>query len=349
MPLALRISRFGIGNLRLERLSSEPLGAGMVRVAFAVVSLNHRDLLVMRGTYGPDLGVPLIPCSDGAGVVVEVGDGADGLVPGERVCTHMVPDWLAGPLEPQMRLTTLGGPAQGVLCEERVLPIGAVVPIPQAMSFEAAACLPVAGLAAWGALTTEAQIGPGNHVLLSGTGGVSMMGLGIAKALGARVAITSSSDQKLARVAALGADLTVNYRRDGWAERVREWSGGGVDAVLDIGGAETLEQSVRAARDGGLVALLGVAEPGARWPDLAQILMRRIRLHGIFVGSRAELERYVAFVAAHRIAPVIDHVFDGLASARQAFAHLVTGRHLGKIVIRLASQTGRAARSRVDS
>jgi NADPH:quinone reductase-like Zn-dependent oxidoreductase len=147
--------------------------------------------------------------------------------------------------------------------------------------------------------------------------------------------MTSSSDHKRERVSALGVDLTVNYRSEGWAERVREWSGGGVDAVLDMGGAETLDQSVRAARDGGLVALLGVGTAGARSPDLAQILMRRIRVHGIFVGSRAELDRYVAFVAAHRIAPVIDRVFDGLGSARQAFAHLVTGRHLGKIVIRL--------------
>jgi NADPH:quinone reductase-like Zn-dependent oxidoreductase len=223
-----------------------------------------------------------------------------------------------------------------VLCDERVLPIGAVVRIPDTLSFEEAACLPVAGLAAWSALTTEARIGPGSHVLLSGTGGVSMMGLGIAKALGARVAMTSSADHKLERVAALGVDLTVNYRSDGWAERVREWSGGGVDVVLDMGGVETLDQSVRAARDGGLVALLSVGTAGGRAPDLAQILMRRIRLHGIFVGSRAELDRYVAFIAAHRIAPVIDCVFDGLGSGRQAFAHLVTGGHLGKIVIRLA-------------
>jgi NADPH:quinone reductase-like Zn-dependent oxidoreductase len=334
MPLAMRLSRFGVGNLRLEQLPSEPLGACMVRVAFAAVSLNHRDLLVTRGTYGPDLPLPLIPCSDGTGVVVEVGDDAGGLAVGDRVCTHMVPDWLDGPFEPRMRLTTLGGPAQGVLCEERVLPISAVAPIPETLSFEAAACLPVAGLAAWSALTTEAQIGPGGYVLLSGTGGVSMMALGIAKALGARVAVTSSSDQKLMRVAALGVDLTVNYRNDGWAERVREWSGGGVDAVLDIGGAETLDQSVRATRDGGLVAVLGTA-PGGRSPDLAQIMMRRIRLHGVFVDSRSELQRYVAFVVGHQIAPVIDRVFDGISSARQAFAHLIAGQHLGKIVLRL--------------
>ena len=171
MPLAMRLSRFGVGNLRLEQFPSEPLGAGMVRVAIAAVSLNHRDLLVIRGTYGPDLPLPLIPCSDAAGVVVDVGDDAGNLARGDRVCTHMVPDWLDGPFEPRMRLTTLGGPAQGVLCEERVLPIGAVVPIPDAVSFEEAACLPVAGLAAWSALATEAQIGPGSHVLLQAPAG----------------------------------------------------------------------------------------------------------------------------------------------------------------------------------
>lgn len=334
MPVAICLSRFGVGNLRPEQLPAEPLGAGMVRVAFAAVSLNHRDVLVIRGSYGPDLPLPLIPCSDGAGVVVEIGDDAGGLAPGDRVCTHMVPEWLDGRLEPRMRLTTLGGPARGVLCEERVLPVGAVAPIPDTLSFEQAACLPVAGLAAWSALTTEAQIGPGSHVLLPGTGGVGLMGLGIAKAIGAHVAMTSSSDQKLAQLTALGADLTVNYRNQGWAERVREWSGGGVDAVLDTGAA-TLDQSVRAARDGGLVALLGVPAGAERPLELAPIVMRRIRLHGIFVGSRAELGRYVAFVASHRIAPVIDRVFDGLGSARQAFSHFIAGRPVGKVVLRI--------------
>ena len=335
MPLAMRLHRFGLGNLRSERLPAEPIGDGLVRVAFAAVSLNYRDLLVMRGIYGPGLELPLVPCSDGTGVVVEAGADAGDLAPGDRVCTHMVPGWQDGPLEPQMRLGTLGGPAQGVLCEERVLPRTALVPIPDGLGFEQAACLPVAGLAAWSALATEAQIGPGSHVLLPGTGGVGMIGLAIAKALGARVAVTSSSDEKLARVRALGADFTANYRRAGWTDLVREWSGGGVDAALDIGGG-TLDQSVHAVRDGGLVALLGVLEPAARPPDLAEIVMRRIRLHGVFVGSRVELERCLAFVAAHRIEPVIDRVFSGLGAARAAVAHLAAGRHTGKIVIRVA-------------
>ena len=233
-----------------------------------------------------------------------------------------------------MRLTTLGGPAQGVLCEERVLPVGAVAPIPDTVSFEEAACLPVAGLAAWSALTTEARIGPGSHVLLSGTGGVSMMGLGIAKALGARVAMTSSSDQKLARVAALGADLTVNYRGE---LRPSGFANGAAAASTPCSTPAPQRPSTSRFGRRATAASSRCSGPGppAAARDLAQIMMRRIRLPGIFVGSRVELGRYVAFVAAHRIAPVIDRVFDGLGSARQAFAHLVTGGHLGKIVIRL--------------
>lgn len=338
MPLAVAFDRFGVGNLRLDRRPAEPLCPGLVRIAVSAVALNHRDLLVVRGAYAPDLPLPLVPCSDAAGTVVETAADVADLAPGDRVCTHMVPDWQNGPLEPAMRRTTLGGPAQGVLCEERVLPRGAVAAIPHTLSFEAAACLPTAGLAAWSALGAAGGTGPDSHLLLPGTGGMAMLALAIAKARGARVAVSSSSDEKLARVTALGTDLTVNYRQEGWVERVREWSGGGVDAALDIGGAAGLDQSVRAVRDGGLVALLGVMASGDadRPPDLAQILMRGIRLHGIFVGSRAELERLLAFVAEHRISPVIDRIFDGLETAREAFAHLAGGGHIGKVVIRLA-------------
>ena len=336
MTLAMSCHRLGLANLRSEVMAPEALGADQVRVAIKVVSLNHRDVLVMRGAYGPGLSLPLIPCSDAAGVVTEVGPGAAPLVPGDRVCTHMVPDWHAGRLEPQMRLTTLGGPSPGVLCEERVLPRTAVVRIPDSLSFEEAACLPVAGLAAWSALTTEASIGPGARVLLQGTGGLSLLGLQIAKALGAEVAVISSSDAKLARLREIGADFTADSRREDWGELVRRWSEAGVDTVLEVGGGRTFNQSVRATRDGGCIALLGLRERDVCAVNLPEILLRRIRVQGIFVGSRAELERYVSFVAANAIKPVIDRVFDGLATARHAFAYLLAGRHLGKIVIRVA-------------
>lgn len=333
MPLAMTLHRFGIGNLRPEHRPSEVIDKQMVRVAVKAVALNYRDILVMRGTYGPGLALPLIPCSDGAGIVLDVGVDVDDLRTGDRVCTHMVPDWQDGPLEPRMRLSTLGGPAQGILCEERVLPRSAVTPIPDDLEFEEAACLPVAGLAAWCALN-GGDIQRGSRVLLLGTGGVSMMALTIARALGAHIAVTSSSDEKLARVRVLGADLTVNYRKEGWVERVRAWSEGGVDIVVEVGGQGTLDQSIRATRDGGHIALLGVLARGSGAANLSEVLMRQIHLHGIFVGSRAELERFVGFVAAHKIEPVIERIFDGLEAARCAFAHLLAGQHIGKILIR---------------
>jgi NADPH:quinone reductase-like Zn-dependent oxidoreductase len=310
----------------------------MVRIAVKAVSLNYRDVLVIRGTYGPGVNLPLIPGSDAAGVVLEVGQAVTDLQVGARVCTHMVPDWHDGRLEPHMRLTTLGGPADGVLCEERVLPRTAVLPIPETLSLEGAACLPVAGLTAWSALRTEARIGPGSRVLVLGTGGVSMMGLQIAKTLGAQVAVTSSSDTKLQRVAALGADYTVNYRREPWADKVRQWSDGGVDAVLEVGGSGTFDQSVRATRDGGCIALLGVLAQRACPVNLTEVLMRRIRVQGMFVGSRVEFEDYLRFVATHGIHPVIDRIFEGLLATRQAFAHLLMGQHIGKVVMHLAAE-----------
>jgi NADPH:quinone reductase-like Zn-dependent oxidoreductase len=336
MPLAMAIERFGLGNLRPDHWPGERLGPGLVRIAVKAVALNYRDVLVVRGTYAPGLSLPLIPCSDGAGVVLDVGADVAGLKPGDRVCTHMVPEWQDGALERCMRSTTLGGPAQGVLCEERVLPSSAVLRIPETLSFEEAACLPVAGLTAWCALVRHAGIGPGSRVLLLGTGGVSIMALQICKRLGAHVAVTSSSDTKLARVEALGADFTANYRREPWARSVREWSGGGVDAVLDIGGAGSLEESIKATRDGGTVVLLGILASRARPTDLTEILVRQIRIQGMFVGSRADLERYIAFVDSNGIHPVIDRIFERLTAARHAFVHLVTGRHLGKVVIRVA-------------
>jgi NADPH:quinone reductase-like Zn-dependent oxidoreductase len=331
----MAIRRFGLANLRSERRDPEPLEDGHARVAFRAVSLNHRDVLVMRGTYAAGLPLPLIPCSDGAGVVLEVGSGVPGLAPGDAVCSHMVPDWTDGRLEPRMRLTTLGGPAQGVLSEERVLPAAALVPMPRTLSFEQAACLPVAGLAAWCALAA-ASVGRGDRVLILGTGGVSTLGLQIATRLGAEVAVVSSSDAKLERVHSLGASFTANYRRGPWAEAVRRWSDGGVDAVLEIGGSATIGQSVAATRDGGCVAVLGAQGHGVPAGVLTDVLVRGIRVQGVFVGSRTDLERYFRFVETHAIEPIIDRVFEELTAARQAFAHFLAGTHLGKVVVRVS-------------
>jgi NADPH:quinone reductase-like Zn-dependent oxidoreductase len=211
-----------------------------------------------------------------------------------------------------------------------------VVPIPATLPLEHAACLPVAGLAAWCALACETTTGPGSRVLLMGTGGLSTIALQIARALGAQVAVVSASDAKLDRMRALGADFTANRRREGWGGLVRAWSGEGVDTVLETGGDGTFDQSVTATRDEGCIALLGNQGPGLRSTRLTDVLMRRIRVQGVFVGCRVELERYLRFVEAYRLAPIIDRVFDGLANARHAFAHLLAGQHLGKIVVRVS-------------
>jgi NADPH:quinone reductase-like Zn-dependent oxidoreductase len=333
MPLAMSLDNFGLANLRSVERESEALGEGLVRVGIRAVSLNYRDVLIMRGTYGEPVSLPLIPCSDGAGVVLEVGAGVMDLGPGARVCAHMVPDWQQGQLEPRMRRTTLGGPAQGVLCEQRVLPRTALVQIPDTLTFERAACLPVAGLAAWSALTAGVEIGRASRVLLVGTGGVSMLGLRIAKTLGAKVAVVSSSDDKLARVGALGADFVANYRRAGWGQLVYRWSEGGVDIVLETGGSETFDESMAATRDGGCIAVLGVRGRVVHPVTLADVVTRRIRLQGIFVGSRVDLQHLVRFVEAHALDPIIDRVFTRLSAARAAFAYLLSGQHLGKIVV----------------
>jgi NADPH:quinone reductase-like Zn-dependent oxidoreductase len=336
MPSAIVLNSFGLGNLRQETRPLEPLGDGLARVEIRAVSLNYRDLLVMRGIYDPGLRLPLIPLSDAAGVILEVGSQVDGLRPGDRVVTHAIPDWQEGPFNSRLTRSLLGGPAQGVLSEQRVLPARALLRIPDCVGFEHAACLPVAGLAAWSALRTEAGIDRGSTVLLQGTGGLAMMALAIAKALGARVAATSSLAEKRARLQELGADFVGDHSAPAWSSAVREWSGGGVDAAFDIGRTPSLKELADAVRDGGTILALGVMAHRLRQVDFADLVVRRIRLQGVFLGRRVEFSELLDFVAANRIEPVIDQVYEGLGPARRAIANFAGGGHFGKIVVRVA-------------
>jgi NADPH:quinone reductase-like Zn-dependent oxidoreductase len=336
VPSAIVLNAFGLGNLRQETRPLEPLADGLARVEIRAVSLNYRDLLVTRGVYDPGLKLPLIPLSDAAGVILECGSQVDGLRPGDRVVTHAIPDWQEGPFSSRLTRSLLGGPAQGVLSEQRVLPARALLRIPEGIGFDQAACLPVAGLAAWSALRTEARIDRGSTVLLQGTGGLAMMAFTIAKALGARVAATSSSAEKRARLQELGADFVGDSTAPAWSNAVREWSGGGVDAVLDVGGTASLKEPAGAVRDGGSILALGVMAHRSRQIDFADLVVRRIRLQGIFLGSRVEFSELLDFVAANRIEPLIDQVYEGLGQARRAIANFVGGGHLGKIVVRVA-------------
>jgi NADPH:quinone reductase-like Zn-dependent oxidoreductase len=335
MPQAIVTRQFGLGNLRVETWPEEAVGRGLVRVSVRAVSLNQIDLLVIRGIYDPGLELPLIPLSDGAGVVTETGDDVVDLRPGDRVVVHAVPDWLDGPATPAVSRTTLGASAHGLLAEERVLPAHAVLRIPDTMRFEHAACLPVAGLAAWSALRTVAGIGPGSRVLLQGSGGLATMALVLARAAGARVAVSSGSAAGAARMRDHGADFVVDRCQPGWGTEVLEWSGEGVDAVLDVGGTHSLDHELRAVRDGGVIVAMGVMAHRVRQVDFAAVVRRRIRVRGVAFGSRAEFADLIDFVAARRLEPIVGRVYNGLGQARQAIADFAGGGHFGKIVVRM--------------
>ena len=331
---AIQFHQFGLENLAAQELPSPQLGPTGVRVKPKTVSLNFRDLLMILGHYNPHLEMPLIPCSDGVGDVLEVGSEVKDLQPGDRVCSTMIPDWDSGTPGPNLLQTTLGGPVDGLLATEVVLPRQAWLKVPDQINNHTAACLPVAGLTAWTALSTFGQVGPGTKVLLLGTGGVSMMSLQIAKALGASVAITSSSAEKLERAKSYGADFCINYKTNPkWSKNVLEWAPNGVDLVVEVGGAGTFNQSVKSVRAGGKVALIGVLAQPKDPVNLVQVLMKNVCVQGILVGHRQAFREFIGFIAKHGIQPPIDQVFTGLSSAKAAFAKMQSGQHFGKIII----------------
>ena len=335
---AIRVeSGWGLENLKLSEVPDAPKpGPGQLRLRMKAASLNYRDLLTVLGAYNPKQGLPLVPCSDGLGVVESVGDGVSGFEQGDRVCPIFAQAWQDGtPTRDQLR-STLGGPRDGVLSELMTLPAASVVRAPSHLSDEQAATLPCAAVTAWSALTT-ANTRPGDTVLVQGTGGVSIFALQLAKLMGATVIATSSSDDKLERVRELGADHTINYRSDErWGKTAAKLAGGdGVDHVLDVGGGKTIGQSVRALRPGGTVSVIGVLSGVATDMMLTPVLMQNIRLQGIIVGHRAAFEAMNRAIAAAGLEPVISDRFE-LSQTRQALEHMQQGGHFGKICLRIA-------------
>lgn len=307
---------------------------GHVVVRVRAASLNYRDLLIARGTYD-DGGLPrLVPLSDGAGEVVAVGAGVTRLSRGDRVVAAFMQSWVCGAPRAEHGASALGGAIDGVLAERVALRAEGLVRLPDALSFEQAATLPCAGVTAWNALCASGRLVPGDRVLTEGTGGVSIFALQVARAAGAAVVATSSSDAKLERLRALGAAATINYRRTpAWGEEARSLTGGvGVDHVVEVGGVGTLEQSLGAVRVGGTVSMIGVFTGTHGDVSTGTILRKTVRLQGILVGSREMLEALVRAVAERRIEPVVDSVFP-FDRARDAYRHLESGTHFGKVVI----------------
>ena len=329
----------GVETLAVAEREAPRPGPGQVRIRMRAASLNYRDLLVAGGTYargGPQRR-PLVPLSDGAGEIVEVGPGVTALARGDRVVGSFFQRWLDGPFEPGYAASALGGGStDGVLAEEVVLAADAVVRFPVHLSFEEASTLPCAGVTAWVGLFVLGNLSPGEWVLAMGTGGVSIFALQFAKATGARVVLTSSDDAKLARGKALGADATINYRKTpAWDEAAREITGGrGIDEILEVGGAATLPRSLRAVREGGHVTLTGLLGGARAEVEVAGRLAPGVRVDPVFVGSVNHLGALADAVARERLRPVVDRVFP-FEQAPAAYAHLRGGAHLGKVVIAL--------------
>ncbi len=307
------------------------LTADSVRIKIRAVSLNYRDLMVARGA--EKRAAPVIPTSDGAGEVVEVGSAVTAFQKGDRVVANFFPTWRNGALSDFHHAHALGGPVDGMLAEEVVLPASALLPIGQTLSFAEAACLPCAALTAWHGLFEVAALQPGATVLLQGTGGVSIFALQLAVAAGAQVIVTSSDSAKAERAKALGAMHTLDYRaQPNWGTAVKDLVPGGVDVVLDVGGPGTFDESVTALRYGGRMALIGVLTGTAGPINTMAIFSKTIQVHGIYVGSVDMFSRLLTGLATAKIRPAIDRTFP-FDEAPLAYQHLASASHFGKVVI----------------
>jgi NADPH:quinone reductase-like Zn-dependent oxidoreductase len=336
----VRIWRFpekpdGIDSLELRDEPTPRPGPGQVLVRMRAASVNYRDLGVARGGSARGPAPPnLVPLSDGAGDVAEIGAGVTRLKAGDRVAGIFMQTWIGGEIEPYHVLSSLGGSIDGVLAEYVVFDHEGLVQVPAHLSFEEAATLPCAGVTAWNALYGGRSLRAGESVLVLGTGGVSVFALQFAHAAGARVIATSSSDAKLAQVKQLGAREGINYRHHPeWQVQVQQLTAGvGVDYVVEVGGAGTLPRSMEAVRLGGQIPLIGVLTGGEINPTT--VLRRNLTLRGIYVGSRQMFEAMNRAVELNNIHPVVDRAF-GFVHAKDAYRHLQSQAHVGKVVIRI--------------
>jgi NADPH:quinone reductase-like Zn-dependent oxidoreductase len=324
------------GLRRCERPDPKPQPT-QILVRIQAASLNYRDLLIARGHYmGGAVAANTIPLSDGAGEVVAVGSAVTRFRVGERVASTFFRGWLDGK-PPRGPLVALGAPpADGVLAELAVFDEQNAVTAPAHLSAVGAATLPCAAVTAWRTLVDVGRIAPGETVLVLGTGGVSVFALQFARLAGARVLVTSSSDEKLARARALGADGCINYVTcPEWDREVLKLTDGrGVDHVLDVGGSGTLARSIGSVAVGGRIGMIGVLTGLGTPLNPYGMLGKQASMQGIYVGSRGHFERMNAAISAHRLEPVVDREF-AFDDALAAYRHLESGAHFGKVVIRL--------------
>lgn len=330
------VDEFSIDALRYQTLDVPDPSADEVLVRVRAVSLNYRDLMVVRGHYNPKVHKPRTLCSDAAGEVIAVGANISAFQPRDRVVAGFFPGWIDGPLTDDAAATAMGEATEGVLTSYRNFPAHALVKIPAELSFQEAATLPCAGVTAWNALVAIGNIGRGDTALLLGTGGVSTLGLQIAHLRGATTIITSSSEAKLERAKALGATHTLlTEARADWSGKVRELTDGlGATHVLEVGGAGTLPSSLKAAARNGLVAVIGVLSGVEQPLNVLPILMNGLRVQGIYVGSVHMLEDLTEAFTTYGIHPPISQTFS-FQDAKEAFRTLESATHFGKLIIDL--------------
>jgi NADPH:quinone reductase-like Zn-dependent oxidoreductase len=327
--------RFGLSEVQILEMPEPTPGPDHALIKVRAASVNYRDVMVADGRYNPRYALPLILGSDAVGEIVELGpsSGESSLRAGDRVCPLVVQGWRAGsPLRNATR-NCLGGPLPGVFAEYVVARTDSLFVPPAYLSDVEAATLPCAALTAWSALKTLASTGANDVVLTLGSGGVSLFALQVARASGARVVATSRDESKRARLLELGAERVLSANDDDWGQSARAFAGGeGVDHVIEVGGAATLAQSLNAVRPGGVISLIGVLGGKESSLNLLPIVMRNVRVQGVFVGHASGFTALLDFFAEHRIKPVIDSVYP-LDAAAAALRHLESGRHFGKVCL----------------
>lgn len=327
---------WGFDHLKLARRPIPAPGPGEALIRMKASSLNYRDLVVLDRGYGRGTGeLPLIPVSDGAGEVTAIGPGVTRVKTGDRVCPTFFQSWIGGDARAESFQKALGGPLGGTMTEYMLLHEDGVVRLPDGLSYAEAATLPCAALTAWSALVTQGQVKAGDKILVQGTGGVAQFALAFAKVHGAHVTVISSSDEKLERMRAAGADAVINYvKTEDWAKASRDVTAdrGGFDNIIELGGEKTLPLSLRCIRPGGTISVIGVLSGLALNASLGPIVARQVRLQGVTVGHRDGFERMLAAIAQHRIKPVLDRGF-GFEGLKEALLHLKSGRQYGKIWI----------------
>ena len=328
-------NKFGLDSLTLVERPDAAAGPFQAVVRLRAASLNYRDLLTVQGKYNPRLPLPLVPVSDGSGEVVAIGEGVTRVKVGDRVAANFSQKWLGGEPTRAKLGASLGGPLDGMLSEYRALHEEGLVHVPGHLTDEEAATLPCAAVTAWNSLINMGGLTAGETVLVQGTGGVSIFALQFAKLAGARVIVTSSSDEKLARAKTLGADFGINYSTTpDWDKQAKEITGGtGVDHIIEVGGAGTFPKSLRSIKIGGHIGLIGNLSGNATEVNLVQILMQNLRIQGVLVGSRDTFETMNRAISLNEMRPVIDRVF-AFEETPRAFEHMASGAHFGKICIR---------------